>query len=220
MAHAPADGHGQVYDPHHKFQYHGFKQQFHAAKFGMWLFLGQEILFFGVLLCAYAFYRNQYPAAFEACSKHLNRPFGAIETVDLLVSSYFVAISIHYIRLGKKNITAFLLLLTILCGFIFLGMHSSEYYHEYQEGFLPGKFFHGEIHSPGAPMFFAVYFFLTGVHSIHVAIGIGVLIWLLVRTLQGRFDPTYNTPVELIGLYWHLVDLIWIFLFPLLYLIG
>jgi cytochrome c oxidase subunit 3 len=210
-----------VHGPGHHFQYDTPERQFHAAKFGMWLFMGQEILFFGALFSAYAFYRNQFPAAFEAASHHLNHTFGAIETVDLLVSSWMVAMSIHFIREGKKNLTALCLVGTIICAFIFLGMHSFEYYTEFHEGFLPGKYFHSEeLTQVGAPMFFTVYFFLTGVHSIHVIIGIGVLGWLLVRVLQGKFDSKYNTPVEIAGLYWHLVDLIWIFLFPLLYLIG
>ncbi len=211
---------GQTYHPRHFFQYYDFKRQYLAAKFGMWLFLAQEVLFFAALLCSYAFYRNQFPTAWHHCSEHLEHVKGAIETVDLLVSSYLIAMSIHFIRQGKTTLTAICIFFTIVCGGVFLVMHGTEYYKEYTEGFLPGKFFHGEISDPGAPMFFTVYFFLTGVHSAHVLIGMGVLTWLLIRTLQGRFDPAYNTPVELIGLYWHIVDLIWIFLFPLLYLVG
>ena len=218
---ATADHGHHVKDPHHHFQYSDPQRQFHAAKFGMWLFMAQEILFFGVLFCAYAFYRNQYPEAFHQASHHLNHPFGAIETVDLLLSSFTVALSIHYIRINERMKTLGCILFTIVCGFVFLGMHSFEYYTEWSEGFLPGKYFHSEeLTVVGAPMFFTVYFFLTGVHSFHVIVGIGVMAWLAVRTYQGRFDNKYNTPVEICGLYWHLVDLIWIFLFPLLYLIG
>lgn len=220
-SHAHHDG---PKDPFHKFQFSDPERQFHAAKFGTWLFLGQELMFFGVLFAAYAFYRNQFPAAFQAASHHLNTVFGAIETVDLIVSSWLIALSIHFVREKKKGITLACILGTIACAVLFLVMHSYEYYTEFHEGLLPGKYFNPDPHIAAslpeeAAMFFSIYFFLTGIHSLHVIIGIGFLVWLAWGVQTERFGVNYPTPVELVGLYWHLVDLVWIFLFPLLYLI-
>jgi cytochrome c oxidase subunit 3 len=209
--------------PHLRFQFSDGARQFHAAKFGMWLFLGQEVMFFSALFCAYAYYRNQYPVAWSLASHHLNTTFGLFETIDLLTSSLTVALAIHFIREGKRGLTTLMLVLTILFAVGFLCMHSFEYYTEYHEGFLPGRFFHPEAsaHLPmESAMFFTCYFFLTVLHSIHVMIGIGVLAVIMVFNMRGKYSPAYYTHVEVGGLYWHLVDLIWIFLFPLLYLIA
>jgi len=215
--------HGHEAKPTHlRFQFSDSARQFHAAKFGMWLFLGQEVMFFSALFCAYAYYRNQFPDAFWHASQHLNTKFGLWETVDLLTSSLTVALAIHFIRQGKRGLTSAMLIITILCAFIFLGMHSFEYYTEFHEGLLPGRFFHPEasIHlPPESAMFFTCYFFVTVLHSIHVIIGIIVLAIILAFNLRGKYSSAYYTHVEVGGLYWHLVDLVWIFLFPLLYLI-
>jgi cytochrome c oxidase subunit 3 len=216
-----ADAHAHAErDPHLAHHFQDMATQRHAATLGMWLFLGTEILLFGGLFCAYSAYRNLFHHAWKECSHHLNRPFGLIETFDLIISSFFMAMSIHLNRVGKRNLSALCLILTISMGFAFLGLHSFEYYTEYMEGALPGKYFHfEEVTAPGAPMFYAVYFLMTGLHSAHVAIGAGLLIWMLIKTIRKQLTPTYDTPLELCGLYWHLVDLIWIFLFPLLYLV-
>ncbi len=186
----------------------------------MWLFLATEVLLFGGLFCAYSYYRSLYPEAWKACSEHLNRPFGLLETFDLITSSFTMVMAIHFCRLGKKNLSTLLLLATAGMGFAFLCLHGYEYYHEYLEGALPGKFFHfDEVTATGAPMFYAVYFLMTGLHSIHVFIGAAVLLTLAFFTWRGDYDASYDHPLDLGGLYWHLVDLIWIFLFPLLYLV-
>jgi cytochrome c oxidase subunit 3 len=209
--------------PHKRFQFSDTARQFHAAKFGMWLFLGQEVMFFGALFCAYAYYRNQFPDAWAAGSHRLNTHFGLYETIDLLTSSLTVALAIHFVRQGKRTLTTVMLFITILCALGFVAMHSFEYYTEYTEGLLPGRFFHPEAEwkmPMESAMFFTCYFFLTVLHTIHVLIGVGVLGVIMIFNMQGKYSPAYYTHVEIGGLYWHLVDLIWIFLFPLLYLIA
>jgi cytochrome c oxidase subunit 3 len=215
-----AEAHDEHHDPHLAHHFQNMRTQVHAARLGMWLFLGTEVLLFGGLFCAYATYRMLFPTAWHECSHHLNRPFGALETVDLIASSMTMAMAIHCNRVGKRNLSALLLVATISMGFLFLCLHGYEYYHEYLEGALPGRFFHfEEVKAVGAPMFYAVYFLMTGLHSAHVIIGAGLLVWMLIKTLRREFSPSYDVPLELSGLYWHLVDLIWIFLFPLLYLV-
>jgi cytochrome c oxidase subunit III len=128
--------------------------------------------------------------------------------------------AIHMVRLGKKNLATVLLLATVAMGFLFLCLHGYEYYSEFQEGALPGKYYHfAEVTANGAPMYYAVYFLMTSLHSIHVLIGAGVLTVIAYFTWRGEYDASYDHPIDLGGLYWHLVDLIWIFLFPLLYLV-
>lgn len=209
--------------PHLRFQFSDSARQFHAAKFGMWLFLGQEVMFFSALFTAYAYYRNQYPHAFELASHTLKQHFGLGETIDLLLSSLTVALAIHFAREGKRGLTSLMLVITILCGLGFLVAHSYEYYNDFLEGNLPGRFFHPEAsaHLPmESAMFFTCYFFTTVLHSIHVLIGVVVLGVILVFNIKGKYSPAYYTHIEIGGLYWHLVDLIWIFLFPLYYLIS
>jgi cytochrome c oxidase subunit III len=210
--------------PHLRFQFSDPERQFHAAKFGMWLFLGQEVMFFSALLCAYAYYRNQFPDAWYAASQHLKTGFGLGETIDLLFSSFTIALAIHFARLGKRNITSILILVTLVCGLGFLVAHSYEYYTDFLEGHLPGRFFHPEPSDHPMPlesaMFFTCYFFTTVLHSIHVLIGVGVLAVVLVFNIRGKYSPAHYTHIEITGLYWHLVDLIWIFLFPLYYLVS
>jgi cytochrome c oxidase subunit III len=213
------DGHGAS---HPRLQHHfqDMRTQQHAVRLGMWLFLATEILLFGGLFCAYSAYRTLYPEAWHDCSAHLNRPFGLAETFDLITSSWTMVMGIHCVRVGKKNAAVVFLLATLLMGLGFLGMHSWEYYHEFLEGALPGKYYHfEEVKATGAPMFYAVYFLMTGLHSAHVIIGAGVIGTLTFFTWRGDYDESYDHPLDLGGLYWHLVDLIWIFLFPLLYLV-
>lgn len=201
----------------HHFQ--DFEQQRHAARFGMWLFLGTEVLLFGGLFVAYAIYRVAYGDAFHEASCLLDLKLGTTNTVVLITSSFAVAAAVHYAHLDQKWPTVISLLLTIGMGLAFLGIKSVEYAHKFQEGALPGKYYHFEkVQEPGASMFFTVYFFLTGLHGIHVLIGLSVLSWLTWRAIRGDFKGGYDLPVELGGLYWHLVDIVWIFLFPLLYL--
>jgi cytochrome c oxidase subunit 3 len=207
---------------HPRLQHHfqDMRTQQHAARLGMWLFLATEILLFGGLFCAYSVYRTLYPEAWHDCSAHLNRPFGLGETFDLITSSFTMVMAIHFTRIGKRQLSVLFLLLTAGMGFLFLCLHGYEYYHEYLEGALPGKFYHfEEVRAAGAPMFFAVYFLMTGLHSAHVFLGAVILLVLAFFTARGDYDASYDHPLDLGGLYWHLVDLIWIFLFPLLYLV-
>ena len=226
-------GHGEeAHDhAHPKFLAHQFDtpvQQFDAAKLGMWAFLGQELLFFSGLFVAYGVYRSWYPDVFVQCSAQLDRTMGMTNTLVLLLSSLTAALAVRSAQLGKKNQTTVLLLITIACAFIFLGVKYFEYRHKFEAGLLPGRYFHpiqeelkpGTHISPEGGVFFSLYFMMTGVHALHIIVGIGVLIWILKRNLAGEFTKEFFTPVDITALYWHLVDLIWIYLFPLLYLID
>ncbi len=194
--------------------------QSHAARLGMWLFLATEVLLFAGLFTAYALYRMLYPSAFLGASKLIETSMGALNTVVLITSSLTVALAFHYSRQSRNRLAALLLVVTIGLGFVFLGVKAVEYAHHFHEGHLPGRFYHyAGLQVPGAPMFFTVYFLMTGLHGIHVVIGMGVLTWLAVGAWRGAYGGDYTTPIEVGGMYWHLVDLIWIFLFPLLYLI-
>jgi cytochrome c oxidase subunit 3 len=221
--HAPADGHGDAHaHGHPRLQHHfqDMRTQQHAVRLGMWLFLATEILLFGGLFCAYSAYRTLYPEAWKACSEHTDRFFGMFETFDLIFSSFTMVMAIHFTRVNKRKLSVLMLLITMACGLGFLVMHGFEYYHEFSEGALPGKYYHfDEVTATGAPMYYAVYFLMTGLHSAHVLIGVCVLGVICIFTARGEYDASYDHPLDLGGLYWHLVDLIWIFLFPLLYLV-
>jgi cytochrome c oxidase subunit 3 len=196
------------------------KTQEHAARMGMWLFLSTEILLFAVLFTAYALYRFLFPVGFEEASKLAHVAMGATNTVVLITSSLTVALAIHYARHGENRKVVGLLAVTIGFGALFMVLKGFEYYHHWLEGQLPGRLYHySGLQGPGVSMYFTVYFLMTGLHGLHVLIGMGVLTWVALRAWRGDFGPGYSTPVELSGLYWHLVDLIWIFLFPLLYLV-
>jgi cytochrome c oxidase subunit 3 len=229
-AHAPHQDAGHAHD-HPKFLQHHFDtpaQQFDAAKIGMWAFLGQELLFFSGLFVAYGIFRSWYPEMFSEASHQLNRPMGAANTLVLLVSSLTAALAVRSTQTGNKKATSRYLLITIACAFIFLIVKFFEYQHKFDAGLLPAKFFHPHhehlvpgTHLPAnAGSFFAIYFMMTGVHGLHVIVGIGVLTWIWRRNERGEFSKDYFTPVDISALYWHLVDLIWIYLFPLLYLID
>ena len=196
------------------------KTQEHAARMGMWLFLSTEILLFAVLFTAYALYRFLFPLGFEEASKLAHVTMGAINTVVLITSSLTVALAIHHARKGENRKVVGLLAITIAFGALFMVLKGFEYYHHFLDGQLPGRFYHyAGVTGPGVSMYFTVYFLMTGLHGLHVLIGMGLLTWVAVRAARGHFGPGYSTPVELSGLYWHLIDLIWIFLFPLLYLV-
>lgn len=183
--------------------------EYSSSKLGMWLFLGTEILLFGGLFAAYAIFRAKYPEMFFEQHLELNRKMGAVNTCILIFSSLTMAMGVSAIKQGKQKLTMILLLITIVCG---LGFGVVKYF-EYS-----AKFAH-HIY-PDTSIFFSLYFMMTGLHMLHVFIGLLILSTLLVITWKGKFTSRYNTPIEVGGLYWHLVDLIWIYLFPLLYLIG
>jgi len=197
-------------------------QQQDASILGMWVFLLTEILFFGGLFCAYAVYRWLYPTAFAAGSEHLDIVLGTINTAVLIGSSVTMALAVHTAQVSRNGrVVALFLVLTIVLGGIFLGIKAVEYAHKFHEHHVPGPYFHfGEGEPRQMELFFALYFIMTGLHALHMVIGIGILGVLTVMALRGRFGPDYFTPVEITGLYWHFVDIIWIFLFPLLYLVA
>jgi cytochrome c oxidase subunit 3 len=231
-----ADGHaGEGHDAHGhhgpKWLAHHFDtpaQQFDAAKLGMWVFLAQELLFFSGLFVAYGVYRSWYPEMFKAASHQLDKIMGGTNTIVLLFSSFTAAMAVRSSQLGKVKETGRYLLVTIACAFGFLIIKFFEYRHKFEGGLLPGRFYHPHVEhlvagSPPLPQntgsFFSIYFMMTGVHGLHVIIGIGVMIWIYLRNQRGDFSKEFFTPVDLVALYWHLVDLVWIYLFPLLYLI-
>jgi cytochrome c oxidase subunit 3 len=202
----------------HHFQ--DLRRQAHANRLGMWLFLATEVLLFGALFCGYSIYRHLFPVGFATASHHLSKMLGTVDTFVLITSSFTMAMAIHWSRHGKKGAATLALIVTILFGLGFLAIHSYEYHHDIVEGALPGRYFHVEgVHVPGASMFFTLYYVMTGLHSLHVLIGAVVLAVIAVRTWRGAYTPEYDVPLEMGGMYWHLVDLIWIFLYPLLYLI-
>jgi len=218
-----AEKHGAAgaHDAHPAFLQHHFHdaaQQAAAAKFGMWLFLATEVLFFGGLFMAYVALRWLYPGSFLMAHEELSIPMGALNTVVLITSSLTMALAVRSAQVGNQVWLKRYLLLTIVLAFAFLVVKFFEYSAKVHHGFLPGRHYtgHGIDGMPG--LFFSCYFGMTGLHGIHVVGGIVVLTWMWVKAAKGAFSPQWYTPVENVGLYWHLVDIIWIFLFPLLYL--
>jgi len=194
------------------------EQQFDAAKLGMWLFLGQEILFFSALFVAYAVFRYLYPEMFFEASTHLSWQMGAINTVFLITSSFTMALAIREQQLDRQKNSFLLLGATLFFAFLFLIIKYFEYAEKISHGYLPSLFFSGHGDAETMPIFFGIYFFMTGLHAVHVLIGMGLIVWLMIRSAKKQFSSENYTALEMSGLYWHLVDLIWIFLFPLLYL--
>lgn len=245
--HGSRDSHD--HHDHPKFLAHHFEsaeQQFDSGKLGMWLFLVTEIMFFSGLFCAYAVYRSAHPEIFVYAHKFLDTNLGAINTVVLLVSSLTMALAVRAAQLGQRSALIINLVLTLACAAGFLGIKYVEYSHKWHSGLLWARDFnphlehgdgahgaeHGDAHAAdgheqpdpalaprNAGIFFSIYFCLTGLHGIHILAGMGAIIWILVRSIRGDFTPEYYGPVDFVGLYWHLVDLVWIYLFPLLYLI-
>jgi cytochrome c oxidase subunit III len=205
--------------PSHQFD--DVEQQQEAASLGIWVFLVTEIMFFGGLFTGYAVYRAAYPAAFAEGSQHLDILLGGINTAVLIASSLTMALAVHSAQVGERSGLVRFLLLTIVLGLVFLGIKGLEYAHKFEEHLVPGSRFMVEgPHAPQMQLFFGFYFSMTGMHALHMVIGIGILAVLTWQAWRGHFSPAYWTPVELTGLYWHFIDIIWIFLFPLLYLLG
>lgn len=196
------------------------EQQFDAAKMGMWIFLVTEILFFGGLFAAYIVYRLWYPELFTMAAEELDVFWGTVNTIVLIGSSLTVAMAIKSAQLNQTRNIAINLGITITLAAIFMVIKYFEWEHKFSLGIFPGRYYAFEgIDHPKANVFFSLYYLMTGLHGIHVLVGIGLMIWLLRRSLRGDFSSEYYTPVEITGLYWHLVDIIWIFLYPLFYLI-
>ena len=219
------------------------EQQREAGTIGMWVFLVTEIMFFGGMFLAYTIYRWLFPASFASASNHLDITLGTVNTAVLIVSSFTMALAVYNTQIGKQRNQVICLVLTLLLGLTFLGIKGVEYHDKYEDSLVPGHLipsrpFGPAVQEEGQPadphklhllpgatvrqveMFYWIYFAMTGMHALHMIIGAGLLIVLIYLSLKGRFDPEYHSPVEIVGLYWHFVDIIWIFLFPLLYLLG
>ncbi len=205
----------------HKVAHHfaNSDQEFESAKLGMWIFLGQEVLFFSALFVTYAIFRFLHPEMFEEAASHLSWKLGGANTLVLILSSFTMALSIRFTQVNRFKLSQILLIITIICGLVFMGIKYVEYSDKIHHGYLPSKWFQGNGESAYLHIFFGIYFCLTGLHGLHVLIGIGLLVWVLIKSFKKELYKDYYTPLELVGLYWHLVDLVWIFLFPLLYLI-
>jgi cytochrome c oxidase subunit III len=196
-------------------------QQRKASDLGMWVFLATEILFFGALFVSYTATRIHDPQAFAIASKLTNLTLGSVNTGVLLTSSLTMALAVRSTKLGLRRASIAFLLATALLGLAFLGIKFTEYYLDFRDQLVPViDFAHHGPHAGGVENFFYLYFFMTGVHSIHLVIGIVTVLVLASMAARRDFSPDYFTPVELGGLYWHLVDIVWIFLYPLLYLVA
>jgi len=197
------------------------EQQREASTFGMWVFLLTELMLFGALLSSYTTYRVLYPEGFVEGSRHLEVLLGGINTVVLIGSSLTMALAVHAAQTGARRPLMGYLALTIALGLVFMGIKAVEYWHHYRDGLMPGVVFTytGPL-AQQVELFFRFYFILTGIHAIHLSIGIGVVTMMLILAWRGRFTADRHTPIEVTGLYWHFVDIVWIFLLPLLYLFG
>ncbi len=203
---------------------HHFKdleQQHTSDLLGMWVFLVTEVLFFGGVFCLYSIYRWRYPEGWVAGSGLLSIPIGTFNTVVLLSSSLTMALAVRSAQLGEQRQIVRYLLGTLGLGAVFLGIKAYEYYEKFAHHHAPGpSFFMEGPHAREAQLFICFYFFMTGLHALHMVVGAGLLIFFAVMASRGRYTPQFYSPVEMMGLYWHFVDIIWIFLFPLLYLVG
>jgi cytochrome c oxidase subunit III len=220
MSHDAAAPH----EAHHPALAHHFDslaQQSEATTLGMWVFLVTEVLFFGGLFATYMIYRSWYPDAFAAASHSLDVTLGTTNTIVLITSSLTMALAVHAAQLGQRKALMIFLILTMILGAAFLGIKSVEYYHKFAEHHVPGPGFQFEEqeHVRHAQIFFSLYFVMTGLHAIHMIIGIGIMLVMLWWSWNGTITKEYSSPIEISGLYWHFVDIVWIFLFPFLYLI-
>ncbi|HQZ37417.1 MAG TPA: cytochrome c oxidase subunit 3 family protein [Vicinamibacterales bacterium] len=218
---AHAEAHGQAVH-HPKLQHHfeTMEQQKEASTLGMWVFLLTEVLFFGGLFMAYLLYRVWYFDAFAEASRDLDIQLGTFNTVVLIGSSLTMALGVRAAQTDERKKTVFWLVATIILGLVFLVVKGFEYEHKFAVGHVPGPNFHSD--SPYAAqeqIFFSLYFTMTGLHALHMVVGVGLMSVITWMAAKGRFSARYYTPVEMAGLYWHFVDLVWIYLFPLLYLV-
>jgi len=232
-------------ESHPALQHHfeNMEQQREAGTLGMWVFLVTEIMFFGGMFLAYTLYRAKYQAAFASASNHLDITLGAVNTGVLILSSFTMAMAVYGTQVGKRRLQLFCLAVTIVLGLTFLGVKAVEYKDKYVDNLIPGTLIPGHPFNPGvqvagepfdehklhllpgatvknAEMFYWIYFAMTGMHAVHMIIGVGLLSFLLFFSVKRRYGPEYYNPIEVTGLYWHFVDIVWIFLFPLLYLLG
>jgi cytochrome c oxidase subunit 3 len=219
----PAHPHGRGHAHHPALAHHfdNLAQQGEASTLGMWVFLATEVLFFGGLFLVYLVYRSQFPEAFIAGSHELDVLLGGINTAVLITSSLTMALAVHAAQTGHRRTLLIFLVATMALGAAFLGIKSVEYYHKFVEHHVPGPGFQfEEEYFKNAQLFFSLYFIMTGLHALHMIIGLAVMTWMLWWSWRGIVTAEYYSPIEISGLYWHFVDIVWIFLFPLLYLLG
>jgi cytochrome c oxidase subunit 3 len=229
---AVAHAGGHDHNPNLQHHFHSLEQQLEASTLGMWVFLVTEVLFFGGLFATYIVYRVAYPDAWLAGSNHLNVSLGALNTAVLICSSLTMALAVRAAQTSNRAGQILNLILTIAFGSVFLVVKYFEYAEKFHHNLVPGPTFNaptaefpnGIIPLANDPvhqqLFFSIYFMLTGIHALHMIIGIVLMLVILAMAVRGRFNAQWYTPVEISGLYWHFVDIVWIFLFPLLYLLG
>ncbi|HKS74284.1 MAG TPA: cytochrome c oxidase subunit 3 family protein [Terriglobales bacterium] len=228
MAHSPTTV--QEHPPGLQHHFVDMVQQQNAVSLGMWLFLATEIMFFGGMFCAYLIYRDLYFNEFAAGSRSIDLVLGTVNTAVLICSSLTVALSVRAAQMGKRMLLVGLLIVTMIFGLAFLGIKGVEWYNKYKEHHVPGVAFDASdivrdypqipIDQSHEQIFFSLYFAMTGLHALHMIVGLGIFTWLTYTAWKGRYGPEYYSPVEISGLYWHFVDIVWIYLFPLLYLID
>ncbi len=204
---------------HH--HYAELTQQREAATLGMWVFLVTEVMFFGGMITGYLAYRYAYPEAFREASIHMLVIAGTLNTALLITASLFIAFAVHAAREDNRRLLLWCLIIAMFLGVCFLSVKGYEYWDHWVEHKVPGSTFQWDGPDPRhAELFFVLYFFLTGFHALHMIIGVtavGIIAWF---AHKGRYTPEYHNPVENVALYWHFVDIVWIFLYPMLYLIG
>ncbi len=201
-----------------------YEQQRESSSLGMWLFLVQEVMFFGGLFACYIVFRMKFPADFALASNHLDITMGCFNTAVLILSSLTMALAVRSAQLSRTKPLVGYMIATGFLGLVFLGVKTIEYHHKIVDHLIPGTasfhFAHEGVNQAHAQMFYFLYFGMTGLHALHMVVGIGILVWLLRPALAGKFSADNHNWIENFGLYWHFVDIIWIFLFPLLYLFG
>lgn len=206
-------------NPHLQEHFENLVKQTHAAHLGMWIFLCSEILFFAVLFTLYAAYRATYPEAFAEAARHTDLLLGTTMTYLLLAASFLVALAVGAIRGSRSRAASLLLAGATGLGAVFLALKILEYREHFADGIYPGHYYHfAELPGHGAMAFFTLYYLMTGLHFLHVAVGVALLAWLSWRARRDAYDRDYHTPLELGGMYWHFVDIVWLFLWPVFYL--
>ena len=201
--------------------YETLDQQQESASLGMWVFLVTEVMFFGGMITGYTAYRFAYPDAFRAGSVYMLFMAGTLNTLVLITASFFVAMAVHMARVNNRKWLVICLSVAMFLGVVFLAIKGYEYWDHWVEHKVPGRYFQWSGRDPRhVELFFVMYFFLTGFHALHMIIGVSLLAVITWFAHKGRYTPEYHNPVENAALYWHFVDIVWIFLYPMLYLIG
>lgn len=203
----------------HSHHFQSMDQEFKAGKEGVWVFMVTELMMFGALFAGYFIYRTKYPEAWVEGGALLDWRLGAINTLVLLLSSFTMALAVRDTQMGNNKKALTKVIITTVCALVFLVIKYFEYTSKFHHGLFPAEGFWTHEGAEGIRLFFVVYFVMTGLHGIHILIGIGLMCWLMKRLKNNEFSPKYYTAVDGVGLYWHIVDVIWIYLFPLMYLI-